>query len=426
MSKITNIPNISGGKLPHPSVIQIELEKLEQWELDNDLNLRHASGHFFSLIGMMCEMENSCRILINQPEIGLLYTEVKTKNRTIDLESKIVCNVKFEPGNEPYYQLSPTIQKTYSNIRGYHGGKRLGNEEINKLMRGASYVLLQTEQSDSFLHKKNLNVVSHKNIESNGELRSELHIEISIRELLRYLLRDKIVHIDLRSCICVQLIEIQKRDNGSSKEQCDIDKIIKEVSIYTTLNQKKWKSTSVAEIGAYKDGVIKVVNPKTKDLYKVVGVRTTTKGREVTSWDQPLLECPQQTFHLIFNKKDKQVKILVNIYTGGAGSLNEGELSPISTAFGLTLDEVNEIRGKSKEVHQSIQTEEGGRFLKRNNKHILHKIESREMDDVLSIKEGLCWINMDQLYALVTNTNLVSIELRSIACILSAYLLLEK
>ena len=76
--------------------------------------------------------------------------------------------------------------------------------------------------------------------------------------------------------------------------------------------------------------------------------------------------------------------------------------------------------GKTKELHTSWQTEEGGRFYKRIN---LHKIVFCEEMNSFEDKPNLFWIKLNEFYKFSFNTNFVSMELRSISFLFFALLL---
>jgi hypothetical protein len=411
-----------------PAVEQVHLDELREWEIDKNLGLRHSSGHFFSLQGRKNQKDGSTRILIDQPEIGLLYTEIHGKGAKIGLDSSVICNVKFEPGNNPFYQLSPTIQKTYSNLKGFHGGQADGIEIFESLSRSALYALLLTEQSDSFLHKKNLNVVNYIRKESAKTIaRHEQTLEISLERLLEYILKDRIVHIDLRSCICALVVQVLIEEMfGCSVQPTNTSEIIGKINYKSALNQSRWCSVPLSSIANYNDGYIELINCGPLHKVKVIGVRTTSIGREVLSWDQPLLVCKPEVFHLVFNQTNDVISVLVNISSNGSGTLNEAELSPISTSSGVKKSSISDILSIASTVHESYQTEEGGRFLDRVNKHVIHKASIEDMEELAGLSENICWVDLKQILSLMYTTHLISIELRSILCVLSAYLLVEK
>ena len=102
------------------SVNEKELSDLSKWNLSNDLNLKHVSNKFFSFIAVRSNKNN---VLITQNEIGMLAIFAKYDTKDF-FEQNYLLQKKFEPGNNPFSQLSPSVQMTYSNIIGTHGGTK--------------------------------------------------------------------------------------------------------------------------------------------------------------------------------------------------------------------------------------------------------------------------------------------------------------
>ena len=117
---LTAIPNIS-TELPIPTITSKSLEHLEGWIFDPEFSLRHHTNKFFTLIGYSNIDTSKNIILFDQNEIGYLLV-ARNSISSDPLDDLIFCSVKFEPGNFPFYQLSPTVQKTFSNLTAVHGG----------------------------------------------------------------------------------------------------------------------------------------------------------------------------------------------------------------------------------------------------------------------------------------------------------------
>ena len=129
----------------------IPIEELDGWEIDEHLRLRHRSGGFYTFQSLRyCDQTRTRRELrIVQNEIGVLLSHL-IENTNDPLESLISVQSKFEPGNKPYHQLSPAIQKTYSNLKGLHGGNAVNIEDLLQTKDGSIYsASLQSEQADS-------------------------------------------------------------------------------------------------------------------------------------------------------------------------------------------------------------------------------------------------------------------------------------
>jgi len=138
----------------HVQIRKIPFHELRKWYFDENGNLRHDSGRFFSIEGI--HVQTNCgtvpewsQPIINQPEIGILGIIT----RQIDGILYFLMQAKIEPGNINYVQLSPTLQATKSNYTKVHEGKAPDYLEYF-LDSSKSRVLLdqlQSEQGARFL-----------------------------------------------------------------------------------------------------------------------------------------------------------------------------------------------------------------------------------------------------------------------------------
>ena len=144
---------------------EIAIKDTKDWHTSQDTgNIHHASGKFFSIVGMKAyskqrEVEDWCQPIIKQPEIGILGIVAKK----FDGVPHFLMQGKDEPGNIEGVQLSPTLQATKSNYTRVHKGKLplFFNlfEDLDSGKRKILYKKLQSEEGGRFLQKHNLNVV---------------------------------------------------------------------------------------------------------------------------------------------------------------------------------------------------------------------------------------------------------------------------
>src|SRR5262249_5714942 len=122
----------------------------------------HASGEFFKIIGI--EIKNAQREvsgwdqpMIYQKEMGILGI-LRCKFNGIN---HYLLNAKIEAGNVFQYQISPTLQATYSNLKRAHGGKKPKFSEHFVEENGPHVVYKQwlTEDGGRFYLKTNLNML---------------------------------------------------------------------------------------------------------------------------------------------------------------------------------------------------------------------------------------------------------------------------
>lgn len=107
-------------------VLEKPIRSLRKWGVDPDTgSIRHDSGEFFTVMGV--EVVNASREvagwdqpMIQQKEAGILGILMIRKNGV----PHYLLNAKMEPGNTLRYQISPTLQATYSNLKMAHGGRK--------------------------------------------------------------------------------------------------------------------------------------------------------------------------------------------------------------------------------------------------------------------------------------------------------------
>ena len=109
------------------SAEEIGIKNLQKWSVDPVTgDIHHESGKFFSIIGIKVAAAAGREVLgwtqpmIKQQECGILGILCQKKNGV----RHYLLYAKFEPGNMPKIQLSPTLQATSSNLKQVHGGRK--------------------------------------------------------------------------------------------------------------------------------------------------------------------------------------------------------------------------------------------------------------------------------------------------------------
>ena len=396
-----------------------DLKELRDWELSKDLTLNHISKSFFSFIALSNKTNN---FLISQNEIGMLAIFSKYRTNNFD-EQYFLLQKKFEPGNDPISQLSPAIQMTYSNLKGKHGGRINNLNFIKNLSLKANFSTLQLEQSDSFLHKKNLNYFG---LLENNELPDFFKcidlFWLSSKEIIDFAMEGNILHADTRSVLFFiffrELIKKKLIEIGNN----DLNTLLSKFSLFAFKNQSPWIFKKMKDICVYRNGKIYLDDKKEYfDKRYIIGVSVKSNSREISIWDQPLLSIESKTIYLFVSKKEGEYYLLVSIGLA-PGLFTEFEILPsfVENYSEFKNFDYSKLMRKTKELHTSWQTEEGGRFYKRRN---LHKIIFSEEMHSFENKPNLFWIKLNELYKFSFNTNFVSMELRSIGFLFFAHLL---
>ena len=164
-----------------------------------------------------------------------------------------------------------------------------------------------------------------------------------------------------------------------------------------------------------KDQIIHV----SKMFFKVIAVEVEIEGREVNSWTQPMIEPLQYGICAFICKRIRGVFHVAVQSKIECGSFDTLEIAPsiqTSIVSGKTYSEeeipfisfLNEKKGKI--IHDSLQSEEEGRFYKEQNRNII--IES---DDIpTELPESFIWVTLSQLNYLTKFNNILNIQTRNL------------
>ena len=178
----------------------INLNEMNSWELSND-KIMHNSKKFFQVKGLRVNnTERENQRSWDQPILeeinydgGLLGLVRGLKNGL----PHYLVEAKFEPGNYNQYQLSPTLQATFSNLSKAHGGRAPHYYELFKdysdNLGDYSFSGWLSEDGGRLLNKRNFGLVKTINID-NFELVNENFNWVSLFQLKEILKSDAIVN----------------------------------------------------------------------------------------------------------------------------------------------------------------------------------------------------------------------------------------
>lgn len=180
---------------------------LRDWTVDPVTGeISHASGEFFRIIGV--GITNSAREVsgwdqpfIYQKEAGILGI-VRTR---FDGVWHYLLHAKAEPGNTLLYQISPTLQATYSNLKTAHGGRVPRFSEFF-LEEGAAprtivYRQWLAEDGGRFYLKSNLNMLVEVDADNLPEFPDEYRW-FTLSQIKRLLLEDNYINPHVRGILC--------------------------------------------------------------------------------------------------------------------------------------------------------------------------------------------------------------------------------
>jgi oxidase EvaA len=181
------------------------VNQLRSWNVDPTTGeISHSSGEFFKIIGISVtnsqrEVTGWDQPMIFQKEMGVLGI-IRT---SISGTYHYLLNAKFEPGNTLFFQISPTLQATYSNLKKAHGGRRPKFCEFFLEETAAKVVYRQwlAEDGGRFYGKSNLNMLVEVDLSLLGEIPYDFKW-FTLSQIKEFLLHDNYINPHVRSILC--------------------------------------------------------------------------------------------------------------------------------------------------------------------------------------------------------------------------------
>ena len=151
----------------------VGIKSIKNWQLDDNFNFVHDSKKFFQVKGIrVSSEERENQTGWDQP----ILQEVNFDGGLLGLIRGIkdglphyLVEAKFEPGNYNQYQLSPTIQATFSNLEKAHGGREPHYFDLFKNYKenneSFSFAGWLSEDGGRLYNKRNYGLVKTVNFE---------------------------------------------------------------------------------------------------------------------------------------------------------------------------------------------------------------------------------------------------------------------
>ncbi|MEG2341923.1 MAG: NDP-hexose 2,3-dehydratase family protein [Bacilli bacterium] len=404
------------------------------WKFNKDGNISNKNNSFFSIEGIKVYKDLDLiyeQPIIVQSEIGYLGIICKQ----IEGILYFLMQAKIEPGNINKIQISPTIQATKSNFTQKHGGKVPNYLEyfLNSNKYDIIVDQIQSEQSSRFYKKRNRNIIIDIGNENIEVLSSHMWMTLGqIKNLMKY---DNLVNMDTRtviSCIpyCLDYTNIEnyrKYINNQYLFNSIFNNDESELSkAFALLNDSKMFSTTRIELcslSSLKTRLIKKdeIISKTSSNFKVIFCNLEIEGREVTNWNQPLMEASGiALFVLFYAKFGNKYKYLVKI-TQEYGTFDCAEFGPTiqeefieigkndkDTLKCIYLKHMEENIGIANNV---LLSEEGGRFYHEQNRNVIIEIDKEEIE---KLPKEYIWLDYKTLNLMVQTNNILNIQLRNL------------
>jgi len=432
---------INKNNITEISINKVRFDKLKNWVFTNG-KLQHLSGKFFSIDGINVktnwgEISEWEQPIINQPEIGYLGIITKEINGIL----YFLMQAKIEPGNINHVQLSPTLQATKSNYTQIHKGKKpLYLEYFQKANQNQILLdQLQSEQGARFLKKRNRNIIikTDENIPV-----FENFIWLTLGQIKKLMMYDNLVNMDTRTVISgisftddhtfinmsSGLKKIFFKDDFKtamllsamdiSSSVHSIDEIIRWV---TSLKSKYELDITKIPIETIDKWIVSSyeIHHIDNKYFKVIGAYVKIGNREVKEWYQPLIEPMQHGLIAFIVKKINGIYHFLIQAKLECGNFDIIEMAPTVQCLTGSYENTENIpfldyvinAPKNKIIFDTLQSEEGGRFFKEQNRNILVEADEKFPD---KIPDNFIWISFYQLSSFLKYNNYLNIQARSL------------
>lgn len=420
-------------------VEKVPFNELKQWEIDKKTGkIAHESGKFFSIEGIHVEtnwgkVSEWEQPIINQPEVGYLGIITKEFNGIL----YFLLQAKVEPGNVNNVQLSPTLQATRSNYSQVHKGKKPKYLEYFRNAQKKQILLdqLQSEQGARFLQKRNRNMIIK--VEESIELEDDF-IWLTLGQIKKLISYDNLVNMDTRTVISGipfgeytdKVKRILEQHSNRLNQQMLSSSMNTDVYMYSfdeiimwLTNLKCTYDLNVTRKSLFdiNDWVMDDMSIHHRDgkYFKVIATKVEISNREVTSWYQPLIEPVEEGIIAFVFKKFNDVPHFLVQAKLECGNFDILELAPTVQCITGSYKNSKEVpyldyvlqANESQIKHDSLQSEEGGRFYKEQNRNMII-----EADDNFNIQlpDNFIWVTLNQLNSFLKFNNYLNIQARSL------------
>lgn len=442
---------VEQNKAVNVQIGKTSFNNLKHWKYERESgSIKHQSGKFFSIEGTRVKtnwgkIEQWDQPIINQPEVGYLGFLVKEMDGTLHF----LVQAKIEPGNVNHVQLSPTLQATRSNYTQVHKGKKPLYLEYFQNAKPEQILLdqLQSEQGARFLTKRNRNIIVYINEEIPLY---ENFTWLSLAQLKILMQYDNIVNMDARTVISgipygtysndivsvFDFLGIKKSRDPISRaflksaltSENSLHTIEEIITFLTHLKSTFDLDIEKIALNKMENWVIddEEIYHKDRKYFKVIGVDVAIGNREVINWSQPMVEpvheglcafvCKEINGILHFAVQAKlecgnhdvfEFAPTVQTLTGNYKETKPGQLPFLEYVLKAKKEQI---------VFDVLQSEEGGRFYKEQNRNMI-VIAGEDLP--FELPENYIWMTLNQLYVFLKFNNYLNIQSRSLIAAIS-------
>jgi oxidase EvaA len=425
-------------------VRRIPFDDLRSWYFEPTTgNLVHASGRFFSIEGLQVYDEDDAnrrvtQPIIVQPEIGILGILVSEVGGVLHC----LMQAKMEPGNVNTLQLSPTVQATRSNYTRVHNGGGVPYLEyfVDVPRDRVRADVLQSEQAEWFLGKRNRNIV----VEVSGELPVQPDFcWLTLGQIHQLLCEDNLVNMDARTVLSTipfnaaanavprtadgfaAALARSSRPNGPAAHT--MREILSWFNDAKVRHRVRGRRIPLVDLAGWRRTAEQIV-PDSAGSFDVIATSVSASNREVSSWTQPLIAPRGVGISAFLVKEIDEVAHILLGLDASAGYVDAVELGPTvqrpSTGWpevparerppfsDLVLDPSSDaVR------YDTLQSEEGGRLYHALTRYLVVEVG----DEVgLDVPADFIWVTLDQLTELAQRSFHLNVQARTLLAALHA------
>lgn len=400
------------------STMLVALNEIDGWTQNaGNGNFNHDSGRFFSIIGVHVrqrigrdELEWD-QPIIEQPETGILGILAGE----IDGVLHFCLQAKEEPGNIGNIQLSPTVQATYSNYTGAHGGATPQFLELfcEPGRARTLFARMQTEDGGRFLYKSNRNMIVVA--EDNVPLQlPDGFIWLTMRQIMRLMNRDNLVNACSRSILSSLAFATAQGVAGQLRPS----RYQREDGIRTTLqwlddnraaNHMLTRRIGLNDLQEWHIDAKGFFSHQEQRFFRIVGLQVSSGTREVRRWGQPIIENPAPGIIGLLVRNGADGLELLMQAKAEVGNRSTVQLGPTVQFTQGNYEGSRKLKkpflyddflepGRYRLLHESRQTEEGARFYR---EYHLHRILMLPDGDPLEPPTDYAWLPLEQVMFLI-------------------------
>ena len=157
-----------------------------------------------------------------------------------------------------------------------------------------------------------------------------------------------------------------------------------------------------------------------QEIFSIDGISVCTNWNGPAEWQQPIINQPEVGFLGIITKEFNGVLHFLLQAKIEPGNIHYVQLSPTLQATRSNYTQVHKGRKPlyldyfhnakpSQVLLDQLQSEQGGRFLRKRNRNIIIKI-----DEDIQVYDQFTWLTLGQIKALMQRNNLLNMDTRTV------------